>query len=526
MNRKEFIAPNGIAEDSIRDIWQHTEGASGSAFDDIIIGTNDTRLLATKDELDNVNLITGLQSFFAPGIVSFDGGNILLGGGGNDSIKGGGGNDMIDGDAWLHVGLSSQTAGAQILRQILYDPNGNTWDPQAIQNPDGTFTGAYLGLGHNAANVDTAVYNDVYSDFDIALFGKNAQGFIKVDHARAGAAIVGGNPQGLLGGNDGTDLIRNVERLQFTDITVSIDADGKILTSSDGLFVDNDPISRAHYDAVAVSTPAITESGGLDPTTTATVGQTLTASVLGGAVAGIAAVTDADGIATPFTYQWQENDVLQGEWVNIAGATASTYLIPTFFEGALGLRVTASYTDGKGYKETVTSASTAAVTLPGNVNTAPTFFFATQFNGISNTTSVFGAPSFDYFSPFTVIFTDAQTASNALLYSATLADGSSLSSIGMTFAFDPVTGAGEFSAPNGLIDSNGNAVGVGAIQIRVTATDTGPGTPLSVIDNFFINVVPKNSPPIAARHLHRTQGPNAHGAGFRRGDDQRHRPQR
>ena len=43
MNRKEFIAANGT-EDSIRDIWQHTEGASGSAFDDIIIGTNDTRL--------------------------------------------------------------------------------------------------------------------------------------------------------------------------------------------------------------------------------------------------------------------------------------------------------------------------------------------------------------------------------------------------------------------------------------------------------------------------------------------------
>ena len=66
MNRKEFISPNG-SEDSIRDIWQHTEGASGSPFDDIIIGANDTRLLATKDELDNVNLITGLAGFFAPG---------------------------------------------------------------------------------------------------------------------------------------------------------------------------------------------------------------------------------------------------------------------------------------------------------------------------------------------------------------------------------------------------------------------------------------------------------------------------
>jgi len=46
----EFIAPNG-SEDAIRDIWQHTEGVSGSAFDDLLKGTNDTRLLATKDEL-------------------------------------------------------------------------------------------------------------------------------------------------------------------------------------------------------------------------------------------------------------------------------------------------------------------------------------------------------------------------------------------------------------------------------------------------------------------------------------------
>ena len=59
MNRKEFVAANG-AVDNVRDVWQHTEGASGSAFDDIMLGDNDTKLVTTKDELDNVNLITGL----------------------------------------------------------------------------------------------------------------------------------------------------------------------------------------------------------------------------------------------------------------------------------------------------------------------------------------------------------------------------------------------------------------------------------------------------------------------------------
>ena len=37
MNRKEFVAANG-AVDNVRDVWQETEGASGSAFDDIILG--------------------------------------------------------------------------------------------------------------------------------------------------------------------------------------------------------------------------------------------------------------------------------------------------------------------------------------------------------------------------------------------------------------------------------------------------------------------------------------------------------
>ena len=83
MNRKEFVAANG-AVDNVRDVWQDTEGASGSAFDDIILGNNDTRLVLTRNELDNVNLITGLQSFFDPGVVSFDAGNIMLGGGGSD----------------------------------------------------------------------------------------------------------------------------------------------------------------------------------------------------------------------------------------------------------------------------------------------------------------------------------------------------------------------------------------------------------------------------------------------------------
>lgn len=465
MNRKEFIAANG-AEDTIRDVWQQTEGASGSAFNDNITGTNDSKLTLTKDQLDNVNLINGLQSFFAPGVVSFEGGNIILGGGGNDTITGGGGTDIIDGDAWLHVALTSYTAGAQIIRQIAFDPNGNTFDP-------------LTGLGHaNAANVDTAVFNDNMANYNIALFGPDAQGFLTIEHVVGGAGAVGTV-------DDGTDRIRNIERLQFADATVAIDSQGNILSSTASRVLN---AATPGYDTVPLGTPTITESGGLNPLTTVTVGQTLTASVAG--------ITDADGISTPFTFQWQMLDLARGVWLNIVGATSSTFIPTAFQTGALGLRVQASYTDGLGYKETVVSAQTAVVTLPGNINTAPTIVFGQQFNGISNTTSLFGAP-FDFFSPFTSIFTDNQTAANALIYKATLADGSSLASVGMTFTFNPVTGAGEFNAPNGFIDPNGNLVAAGQLGVRVTATDAGPGVPLSVTNTFFINILPLDTPPVA-----------------------------
>ncbi len=510
MNRKEFISPNG-SEDSIRDIWQHTEGASGSQFDDIIIGTNDTRLLATKDTLDNVALISGLAGFFPAGPVSFGGGNIILGGGGNDVITGGGGDDIIDGDAFLHVALTSYTAGGQIIRQINFDPNGNTAKLQldAFGSIDRTAVDANgnhiptVVSGHvNAANVDTAVFNDVFANYGDGFslfvnggFGSpvDAQGFLTIKHTGTNV-VVGGNPQGLGGIDDGTDKIRNIERLQFSDITVSIDSNGDILTSSDGRFTDpNDP----YYDAVPVGKPTITESGGLDPATTVTVGQTLTAS--------IATVTDADGIATPFTLQWQELDLIRGEWVDIVGATGATFVPTTFQEGALGLRAKATYTDGKGVKETVISAPTATVTLPGNVNTAPTIVVAQQFNGVGNTTALLGTP-FDFFSPLSSIFTDNQTASTALTYTATLADGTALSNVGLTFTTSlDVTGtvlSGEFkSGPNGIgsTDAAGTftAQSAGQLAVRVTATDNGPGQALSGTSNFFINILPADAAPVA-----------------------------
>ena len=258
-----------------------------------------------------------------------------------------------------------------------------------------------------------------------------------------------------------------------------------------------------YYDAVPFGTPTITEtdpSGNVvDPTVRVDVGDTLTANV--------ATISDFDGMGA-FNYQWQYQDVLAGDWINFTGATSSTFKIPAFLNTMLGVRVKVSYVDGKGYTEQVISAPTTAVTVSGAVNTPPRVVPQQQFNGIPNTTALVGAP-FDFFSPFGEIFTDDQTASNALTYTAILANGQPLSTVGLAFSFDPnaigaagaaaagLPGVGEFSLLPGLDPNTGLPYALdtaGQIAVRVIATDPGG---LSVTDTFVINVVPPNSPPNA-----------------------------
>ncbi|MEQ8525227.1 BspA family leucine-rich repeat surface protein [Gracilimonas sp.] len=95
-----------------------------------------------------------------------------------------------------------------------------------------------------------------------------------------------------------------------------------------------------------VPTGSITISG------TAQEDETLTASNT---------LADEDGLGA-ITYQWQRGGV------DIAGATASTYTLTQSDVGSV-ITVAASYTDGEGTAESVTSAETSSV---ANVNDAPT----------------------------------------------------------------------------------------------------------------------------------------------------------
>ncbi|MBU6373240.1 MAG: cadherin-like domain-containing protein [Alphaproteobacteria bacterium] len=429
-------APGG---DAIRATFIETEAASGSAFDDFIQGTQRALPDPLFNELTNVNLIFGLNTFFPAGPVAFSNGNILLGGAGNDTIEGRGGNDIIDGDAWLHVELTSTGPDHQIVREILWDDT--------------------------PGNVDTAVYSGVMSAYSIEGDGVDVDGdgFITVTHLPpVGAAVT------TLTGIDGQDKLRNIERLRFADVTISID-------------------HSPNANAVPEGRPAILGDLNL---ATAIVDTAVSLPLS----ADASSITDADGIASPIRWQWQYQDIAKGLWVNIAGATNATFTPDAFVQGT-ALRVVASYTDGRGLKEVVSSLPTAITVAQPGLNTPPVVVPQQGVVGIADTSVKIDAP-FTYNIALTTIFSDAQTAANQLIYKAVLAgttqalDGSAAAQGLLFTVLKDATGAVTGATVTGSAPHT-----AGFMDVMVSATDRGPGTPLTVTDVFRINVIAANTLP-------------------------------
>ncbi|MEQ1756126.1 MAG: peroxidase family protein [Micropepsaceae bacterium] len=460
MERREFI-PNQqqLAGDAVRDFFIETEAASGTKFDDFMQGTEDRGGAAgVMNELTNVDLIFNLNTFFAGGVAAnfapdtpiaavtnplgFNNGNILLGGDGSDMITGRGGNDIIDGDAWLHVDLVQHgVAGADIIREIRWD----------ITDGD----------------IDTAVYRDVFSNYSIS-FAPDAEGFYTITH-NATVGIGGGV---LI--SDGVDKVRNIERLQFADVTINI-GDGPVNNALPGgsLIITDDDGNPATPVNAFVGTPLV----------------------------AVSTVTDSDGIAPGSVhFQWQQQMVTAGgglQWVNIPNTDSLTFN-PTNAVLGNALRVVETFVDGKGFHETVNSAPTALLLPNLAVNTAP--FVVQQQNpaGLPDTGARTGVP-INLFLPITSTFGDNETASTNLIYTAKLAsnghvlDGTAGAN-GLTFTLVP-DGLGGVSGAN----ITGTVNVTGPISITVTATDVGtpgsPGTELGVTDTFIINVISNGGAP-------------------------------
>ena len=233
-----------------RDRWQETEADSGSAFDDVIRGTDDVPSAVGGagftgcDVLDQagVDRIAGLAALLpaltgalAPVVASsasgscplsgpiWGDGDILLGGAGSDTLEGRGANDIIDGDKALSVRISVRTNPADPTTEIgstdlmehaatsgSFGPNtaGETLQKAVF---DGDVDAGNLVAvreilappASDAASVDTAKFTGPRANYTLSF----AAGTVTVTDTV---------------GADGTDTLRGIERLQFSDQLVNI----------------------------------------------------------------------------------------------------------------------------------------------------------------------------------------------------------------------------------------------------------------------------------------------------------------
>ena len=153
----------------------------------------------------------------------FNAGNILTGGAGSDLIEGKGGDDLIDGDVWLNVQLEATmnpvggapavvklvNTVAELADDVFADPQrlnpGNIRIVRSIVTPVVPVPdcGAAAPI-----NCDVAVFTGPRADYSIL----NAGGIVTVAHT----AGIGFGVR-----NDGTDTLRNIERIQFADVTIT-----------------------------------------------------------------------------------------------------------------------------------------------------------------------------------------------------------------------------------------------------------------------------------------------------------------
>ncbi|MFZ2727232.1 MAG: hypothetical protein WAX77_13330 [Methylococcaceae bacterium] len=150
--------------------------------------------------------------------------------------------------------------------------------------------------------------------------------------------------------------------------SVTLQSDGKILVagSSDTNFALVRYNTNGTLDTSFTGTAAVQHAPTGQPAindTTPTVGNILTASQN--------TLADADGIKTAITYTWKTGTTVLG-----TGATHSV----TTAEVGKTLTVTASYTDGLGKAESVTSAVTAAVVNAPVISTAGVSIIGSDFS--------------------------------------------------------------------------------------------------------------------------------------------------
>ncbi|MEV4642363.1 peroxidase family protein [Actinoplanes sp. NPDC049548] len=220
------LIPLDILTVGVRDRYNELEALSGGAHDDVLRGDD---VIPSQvggggflgcDALDAAGIarIVGLDRIVtslptpASAVANQTGrpcdlhgnvwgeGNILLGGAGNDTIEGRGGNDIIDGDRYLSVRLSVRDADGKEIRSArsMAELQADVFAGKI--NPGNIFLVREILTAPSGQ--DTAVFSRTSDQYAIQPFGD---------------ALV-------VSGPDGTDTLRNIEKLAFADKTVEVTA--------------------------------------------------------------------------------------------------------------------------------------------------------------------------------------------------------------------------------------------------------------------------------------------------------------
>ena len=225
-------------------------------------------------------------------------------------------------------------------------------------------------VGKGETDTDRAIFQGGLEEYDIegrgtivggkeqAAFDLNGDGFISVhdrDTGAVGATVIRDGVEVVLSSRgaltDDTDLLKNIELLQFADQTISIGGTNSIAT---GLVTIIDP-TMMDYDG-----------NGTKDAVTPTVGQVLTATLTG--------VKDADGIPVdangtplvPYTFDWQTTEIgnTNAGWTSIT--TGLSYTVRPVDPGHI-LRAVAVFKDNTGVTERIASEATDGATAPFKV---------------------------------------------------------------------------------------------------------------------------------------------------------------
>ncbi len=350
-----------------QDLFAFVEGLSGTAFADVLRGDDlDATGFATAGAqgsvLDAAGIarIAGLGQLLGTGVTSFRSGNIMLGGDGSDLIEGRQGDDLIDGDRWLDATISVRDATNHAVELFRVDSMRDIMS----QMLDGTLNPGQLEIVREiktaaGPDYDTAVYSGVRANYDV---GVAFDGTVTVRDLF-----------GTLAGNEGTDTLRNIERLQFADQALAYDPATRTFVAPNAATAT---LNSGPTGALQVNAPGGSPNG--NELLTVTTGNVADANIVGGSIAG-----------RPVTFYWQvERPGINGGgdyWEDIvilnglAGAptalTGATVRLPESSAGfplqGAQIRARAVYQDGNGVLENVFSAATTAVGAPIALPAAP-----------------------------------------------------------------------------------------------------------------------------------------------------------